>query len=178
MARHIVMLRGINLGSRNRISMPELRQALEKAGFEGVHTYLQSGNVVLSSDASTNEVARECERQIARRFTLEIDVVARSRADLARVVQRNPLGHVADNPKLYQVTFLARKPGRDLERKLEAVTAPREEFAVIGREVYAWHPSGVARSKLWALLGSKKLGVTATSRNWTTVTKLLELAEG
>src|SRR5436190_4004421 len=112
MARHIVLLRGINIGSRNRIAMPELRQTLEKAGFAGVHTYLQSGNVVLSSNASTNAVARECERQIARRFKLDIDVVARSRADLTKVVQRNPLGEVADNPKLYQVTFLAGKLGR------------------------------------------------------------------
>jgi uncharacterized protein (DUF1697 family) len=61
-------------------------------------------------------------------------------------------------------------------KKLEQAVAPTERFVVRGREVYAWHPAGVARSKLWALLAGDKLGVTATSRNWTTLTKLLELA--
>ena len=61
-------------------------------------------------------------------------------------------------------------------RELEALAAPSEEFVTSGREVYAWHPDGVARSKLWAKLAGKDLGVTATSRNWTTVEALLELA--
>jgi uncharacterized protein (DUF1697 family) len=98
-ARHIVLLRGINLGARNRIAMPELRDLLASAGFGEVRTYLQSGNVVLSSDESPEQVARKCERQIAGRFGLDIQVVVRSRAELAEVVQRNPLGEVALNPK-------------------------------------------------------------------------------
>jgi uncharacterized protein (DUF1697 family) len=61
--------------------------------------------------------------------------------------------------------------------ELEDVAADREEVVSIGREIYAWHPDGVARSKLWAKLAGKALGVTATARNWTTVTKLLELAD-
>ena len=93
-------------------------------------------------------------------------------------MQRNPLGDVADNPKLYQVSFLARKADRVVERKLEAAAAPEEQFVISGREIYAWHPVGVARSKLWAVLAGRDLGVTATARNWTTVTKLLELANG
>ena len=62
--------------------------------------------------------------------------------------------------------------------KLEAAAAPSDRFVVAGREVYAWTPDGIARSKLWAMLAGKQLGVTATARNWTTVTKLLELAGG
>jgi uncharacterized protein (DUF1697 family) len=175
--RHIVLLRGINLGSRNRIAMPALREALTDAGFEDVETYLQSGNVVLSSDASQEQVARKCERQIAERFGLDIPVVVRTRDELAKVVKRNPLGKVATNPKRYQVSFLAGKLEPEVVRKLAAVAAPSERFVVDGREIYAWHPEGVARSKLWAALAGKGLGVTATARNWTTVTKLLELAE-
>ena len=157
--------------------MAHLRDALEEVGFDDVRTYLQSGNVVLSSPKKSEDVARMCERAIAERVGLDIDVVVRSRADLARVVQRNPLGDVATNPKRYQVSFLASKPPAGLERRLAAAAAQQERFAVRGREVYAWHPDGVARSKLWALLAGRKLGVTATSRNWTTVTKLLELAD-
>ena len=177
MPRQIVLLRGINLGPRNRIAMPELREALADAGFEDVQTYLQSGNVVLSSGASPQQVARKCERQIADRFGLDISVVVRTRAELAKVVKRNPLGKVATNPKRYQVSFLAGKLDPEVARKLEALAAPSERFVVDGREIYAWHPSGVARSKLWAALAGRGLGVTATARNWTTVTKLLELAE-
>jgi uncharacterized protein (DUF1697 family) len=175
--RQIVLLRGVNLGSRNRIGMPKLRDALAAAGFADVSTYLQSGNVVLTSDASPAKLAAETERLIAATFGLEIAVVVRTRDELAAVVERNPLGAVAANPKRYQVSFLAARPPAGLKDKLAAAATETERFAVAGREVYAWHPDGVARSKLWALLAGKGLGVTATSRNWTTVTKLLELAD-
>jgi uncharacterized protein (DUF1697 family) len=171
--RHIVLLRGINIGSRNRISMPELRTALEEAGFKDVQTYLQSGNVVLESRAKPET---EVKRLIKERFGLDIEVLVRSRAELARIVKRNPLGSVAKNPKTYQVTFLSKKLPAKVVRELEEAAAPKEQFVVSGREVYAWHPAGVARSKLWAKLAGKGLGVTATSRNWTTVEALLDLS--
>jgi uncharacterized protein (DUF1697 family) len=157
--------------------MPKLRALLEEARFEDIRTYLQSGNVVLSSTKKADDVGRACKRVIAKELGLDIDVVVRSRAQLAQVVKRDPLGDVAKDPKRYQVSFLAAKPPRGLARKLEEAAAETEQFAVSGREVYAWHPAGVARSKLWALLAGRNLGVVATSRNWTTVTKLLELAE-
>jgi uncharacterized protein (DUF1697 family) len=156
--------------------MPKLREALAEAGFRDVRTYVQSGNVVLSSGAKPESVARKCERTIAEHFDLEIPVIVRTRDELARIVERNPLRDVADNPKRYQVTFLDGKLKPEVVRKLEAAAAPSERFVVDGREVYAWTPSGVARSKLWALLAGRSLGVTATARNWTTVTKMLELA--
>ena len=177
MARLIVLLRGINLGSTNRVAMPKLRAVLEEAGFEDVRTYLQSGNVVLSSRDSAAKVARACERLIDGEFGLAIPVVVRTRAELAQVAKRNPLGKVAKNPKRYQVSFLEKKPSAALLRRLEEVAAPSERVVAEGREIYAWHPEGVARSKLWAALAGKGLGVTATARNWTTVTKLLELAD-
>ena len=174
--RQIVLLRGINLGARNRIAMPELRRAFAEAGFEDVRTYLQSGNLVLSSRARPEQLARECERLIAAAFGLDIAVVVRTRAELAKVVERNPLGDVAVNPKRYQVSFLSEKLHRDQVRALEALTAKGERLVAIGRELYAWHPEGAARSKLWARLAGRGLGVTATARNWTTVTSLLQLA--
>ena len=176
MPKHVVLLRGINLGSRNRIAMPELREALEAAGFDDVVTYVQSGNVVLASSASPAAVARKCERVIAETFGLDVPVVVRSRAQLAKVVERNPLKRVAVDPKRYQVSFLAAKPKAEALRKLEAAKIEPERFVLEGRELYAWHPAGIGRSKLWTLLAGNGLGVTATARNWTTVTKLLELA--
>jgi uncharacterized protein (DUF1697 family) len=177
-AGHVVLLRGINIGSRNRISMPKLREVLVGAGFGDVATYVQSGNVILASAKKADGVRRDVEQALANELGLEIEVVVRSRAELAKVVERDPLGDVATNPKRYQVTFLATKAPAGLKQKLQGVAAEQERFAISGREVYAWHPEGVARSKLWALLAGKELGVTGTSRNWTTVTRLLELAGG
>jgi uncharacterized protein (DUF1697 family) len=176
-ARLIVLLRGVNLVSRNRISMPDLREALEEAGFEDVSTYVQSGNVVLSTTLTATRVKSDVQRLLADRFGLDIAVVVRTRAQLEAVVKRDPFGKVATNPKLYQVTFLDRAPAAEIVRKLEAVAAGKEQVAHIGRELYAWHPDGVAHSKLAALMAGKGLGVTATARNWRTVTKLLELAD-
>ena len=142
-----------------------------------MRTYLQSGNVVLSSRDPAAKVARACEQLIEKEFGLKIPIVVRTRAQLAAVVKRNPLEKVAKNAKRYQVSFLEKKPSATLVRKLEEVAAPSERVVAAGREIYAWHPEGVARSKLWAALAGKGLGVTATARNWTTVTKLLELAD-
>ena len=177
MTRQVLLLRGVNLGPRNRVPMAELRAALEEAGFEDAKTYLQSGNVVVSSKAKLEQSARKVERLIKEHFGLEIAVVGRTGAQLARIVSRDPLGDVATDPKRYQVSFLGGALPAASRQKLEQVRVESERFVVHGREIYAWHPSGVARSKLWAALAGHGLGVTATARNWTTVTKLLELLE-
>lgn len=177
MTRQVALLRGINLGPRNRVSMPALRDLLSFAGFGDVKTYVQSGNVVLSSDAAPPELERECEKLIAKRFGFDAEVVVRTREELAEVVAHNPLAQVAVEPKRYQVTFLAEPLSDDRIDELAGLTAGAERFSARGRELYAWHPEGVARSKLWAKLGSRDLGVKATSRNWSTVTTLLAMAE-
>jgi uncharacterized protein (DUF1697 family) len=170
------MLRGINLGPRRRVPMADLRALLADAGYEDVRTYVQSGNIVLRSPGTTAKVERELQTLISERFGFEVPVVARSRAQLAAVVKADPLGEVADNPKRYQVSFLAGKPAADVIARLEEQAVASERVVVHGREIYAWHPDGVARSKLWNALAGKGLGVTATARNWTTVTTLLDMA--
>jgi len=157
--------------------MPDLRASLEEAGVKDVQTYLQRGNVVLESRAKPEAVARKVERLIEERFGPEIAVVVRSRAELAKIVKRNPLGKVAKDPKRHQVTFLSAKLAREVVERLESLPARGEQLVVDSREVYAWHPAGVARSRLWTELAGKRLDVTATSRNWKTVEALLELAE-
>jgi uncharacterized protein (DUF1697 family) len=156
--------------------MAKLRTALEDAGFGNVRTHLQSGNVVLETKTKPEQTARKCERVIEDEFGLAIDVVVRTPAELGRVVKRNPLGKVAKDPKRYQVSFLAGPLPAASKRKLNEALQEPEELVFSGREIYAWHPNGVARSKLWAVLAGRGLGVAATARNWTTVTKLLELA--
>lgn len=178
MSCHVVLLRGINVGRHNRIAMPRLRELLGEAGFEDIRTYLQSGNVVLRSEATPEQVRSESERHIRSALGLEIEVVVRTAKELADVVRRDPFGERATDHKRYQVSFLAAELQPSVIDRLTQAAMPSERVFVIGREVYAWHPESVARSRLWALLAGRSLGVTATARNWTTVTSLLSLAEG
>lgn len=175
MEQRVALLRGINLGSHKRVAMPALRDLLADAGFDQVRTYVQSGNVVLASDAEPGSLERELERLVADGLGFEVDVIVRTEDDLAEVVKKNPLAKVAVEPKRYQVTFLAEELEPSRVDQLATMAAPTERFAADGRELYAWHPDGVARSKLWAKLGGAGLGVKATSRNWTTVTTLLAM---
>jgi uncharacterized protein (DUF1697 family) len=157
--------------------MPALRELLADRGFADVSTYLQSGNVVLSGDLSPTRLAGECKRAIADGFGLDIDVLVRTRDELAEIVARDPLGKIAVNPKRYQVTFLSAELDEQQVRRLDSLTTGGERLVASGRELYAWHPEGVARSRLWARLGGQGLGISATSRNWTTVEALLKIAD-
>jgi uncharacterized protein (DUF1697 family) len=178
MAVHIALLRGINLGPSRRVAMADLRTLLTDAGHGDVRTHLQSGNVVLRSDAEPDALARTLEQQLADGLGMAIPVVVRSRVQLAAVLKRNPLGAVATDPKRYLVSFLSGKPDPAFVREIAAMELEPERFAAHGRELYTWHPDGIQRSPLARLAGDGRLGVTATARNWNTVTKLLELAEG
>jgi uncharacterized protein (DUF1697 family) len=171
-------LRGINLGARNRVAMAELRKHLTEAGYESPRTYLGSGNVVLDADAAPEALERDCARLIKEKFGLQIAVVVRTRDELASVVSLNPLGDVAENPRRYQVSFMSGELEPAVVERLAQLTKEPEQMVVAGRELYAWHPDGIGPSKLWAQLAGQKLGVTATARNWATVTKLLAMADG
>jgi len=156
--------------------MPDLRGLLADAGFEDVRTYVQSGNVVVRSAAPASQVAAEAERLIVGRFGFQVDVIARTGEELAEVVARNPLADVAVDPKRYQVSFLEAEPDPAALERIVALRAEPERLVAIGCELYAWHPNGIGRSKLWAKLAGTGLGVRATARNWTTVITLLEMA--
>jgi uncharacterized protein (DUF1697 family) len=177
MATHIALLRGINLARNRRVSMGELRELLTQAGYEDVRTHLQSGNVLLSSEAAPERVARALEKHIADGLGLNIDVVVRTRDELAGIVARDPFGDEVTDPRRYQVSFLSAKPAASVVRELEAADIAPERVAVSGREIYAWHANGIQRSPLAKLLTEKRLGVAATARNWNTVTKLLALLD-
>jgi uncharacterized protein (DUF1697 family) len=174
----VALLRGINLAGRRRVSMPALRALLAEAGYGDVRTYVQSGNVVLTSPVEPAQLEAELERLLTAEFGFEVDVFVRTRAELARIVAANPLAEVADDPRRYQVSFLRKALPARVARELEAADVAPERVAVRGREIYAWHPPGVGRSPLAKLLTDRSLGATTTARNWRTVEELLALAGG
>jgi uncharacterized protein (DUF1697 family) len=175
--RHILLLRGINVGKHRRIAMADLRDLLTRLGYEGARTHLQSGNVVLASSESPEKVRQKVERGIAAELGDGVEVFVRTRKQLADVIARNPLGELVDNPSRYHVTFLSDKPDATAVREAKAADVGGERFAVVGREIYTWYPDGSQNSKLTKLLSEQRIGVRATARNWNTVVKLLELAD-
>jgi uncharacterized protein (DUF1697 family) len=177
LVRYVVLLRGVNLGPRNRVSMPTLRDLLTREGFDDVRTYLQSGNVVLSTGEGPDALAETVTRVIASEFGLDIAIVVRSRDELAEVIGRDPLGDVVTDPKRYQVSFLAAELGTEVVEELERLAVEGEQLVASGRELYAWHPAGIARSRMWNAIASPRLPVTSTARNWSTTTSLLALAD-
>jgi uncharacterized protein (DUF1697 family) len=173
---HVALLRGVNVGSHNRIAMAELRELLAGLGYRDARTLVQSGNIVLTAERRPDELAEELERAIANEFGVSTPVVVRTREELAAVVAFDPLGDLADSHKLYQVSFLSAEPAPEALAEIAEVDVEPERFVHRGREIYAWHPDGIQRSRLAKLLSDKRLGVKVTARNWRTTTKLLELA--
>ena len=172
------LLRGINVGSARRISMPDLRDALAAAGLPGARTYVQSGNIVMASELSADRLAAAIDTVLAGKFGLsDVPVVIRTEDELARIVKLDPLRAVATADKLYQVSFLSEAPPSALAARLADAMSEPEQFVIDGREIYSWHPRGSQNSKLWRLLADRRLGVTATARNWTTVRTLLEMMQ-
>jgi uncharacterized protein (DUF1697 family) len=178
MTTQIALLRAINLRSHNKVSMASLRESVEALGYADVRTHLQSGNVVFTSAGTPAQAEREIADRLAQDLGLEIPVLVRTRDELAAVVEANPLGDVASNPARLFVTFLSGSADSKRVRELDPSAYEPDLFHVGVREIYAWHPEGVRMSRLTNAFWEKRLGVTATARNWNTVTRLLALAGG
>jgi uncharacterized protein (DUF1697 family) len=173
--RYAALLRGVNLGGHNRVSMAGLRSAVEAVGYDDVATYVQSGNVVFSTASKPEAtLARTLERTIERTFRLDVTVLVRSAAQLARIQHDTPYLARRRDPTTLHVTFLADRPSAVARRDLPDGEGP-DELRLHGREVYLWCPKGYGRTKLTNAWFERRLGVPATTRNWRTVVTLGEL---
>lgn len=172
----VALLRGINVGGRNKIPMPELKSLLASLGLEDVVTYIQSGNVVFRSPAADGqEVAARIERQIAEVFGVRATVLLRTPAELLEIADGNPFLE-GDFSKLH-VVLLGGRPAADAVAQLDPGRSPPDEFSLRGREIYLHLPNGAGRSKLTVDYFERRLGVAATARNWNTLIKLLALTQ-
>jgi uncharacterized protein (DUF1697 family) len=173
---YVALLRGINLGGHNKVSMADLRALVASLGAEDVATYVQSGNVIFKSGDGPGNLIEALEKRIGRQLGLSVTVLLRTQPQLANVFAGNPFANAGRDSTKLHVTFLAEKPDRARFRELDPERAEPDEFRVAGREIYLHCPNGYGRSKLTNAYFEKKLGVAATTRNWKTVTKLAELA--
>ncbi len=171
--RYVALLRAINLGAKRRVSMPRLREVLAARGYRAVRTHSASGNVLLESPLAEDELARDLTKAIDEEFGLEVPVVVRTAAELADVLEADPLGDVATDPARYSVTFFPEAPHPD---RVAALPPPEAgSYALRGRELYLWLPDGVMESPMGGWKWDRLLGVAGTNRNWNTVRKLVEL---
>jgi uncharacterized protein (DUF1697 family) len=176
MARLIVLLRGVNLGPSKRVKMAELREVLSRAGYEDVRTLVNSGNVVLSTPRKPASVEKEVHALILGELGVDTSVIVRTRDELADAIARCPYPEADARPKHVHVSFLKGDVDPDRVALLGSIDFGEEAFEISGRELFAWHPEGLAESALAKEL-LKGVGADATSRNWNTVTKLLALAD-
>ena len=176
---NVALLRGINVGGKNKLPMKELTALFVEAGCEEVRTYIQSGNVVFrAGSADVEEISSIIRASILERYGYQVPVITRTAGELQEIMEANPfVGAGAETDKLH-VMFLADLPDSAGVDTLDPERSPGDEFAVRGREVYLHCPNGVARSKLTNSYFDSRLSTTSTSRNWRTVRKLLELAAG
>jgi uncharacterized protein (DUF1697 family) len=177
MTRYVALLRAVNLGSTNKVGMKWLREAAGDAGFTDVATYVQSGNVVLTSSGSADEVSDTVARLIKAEYGLDIDVIVRDRKQIAAVVKANPFGDLIEEPTRVHVNFLSAAPPKSKLAALDPDEFAPERYVVKGSEMYLYYPGGAGRSRLATAPWGKRLGVIGTSRNWRTVTTLLEMLD-
>lgn len=176
--RWVALLRGINVGRANRVAMADLRALVAGLGYTDVRTLLNSGNVVfVAGDDAPGDAAARIQAALAAELGVSARVIAVSAADLAVVVRENTLAGVADDPSRLLVAFLAEPADRVRLVGLLAQDWAPEALAVGSRAAYLWCANGVSDSRLWQAV-STEVGHAVTSRNWATVLKLLELANG
>lgn len=175
---YIALLRGINVGGKNKVPMQTLRELIAEMGGTGVRTHLQSGNAVFTHGKEDSpHLAAELERRITDELGLTVSCLVRTAADLRRVIGANPFPMEGVNGSRFTVVFLSGPAPLDRLAALDAAAYAPDEFRAGEREIYAHFPNGIHDSKLATRFTDRWLGLTATARNWNTVTKLLDLSE-
>ncbi len=175
---HVALLRGVNVGGKNKLPMKELAALFEDEGCGRVRTYIQSGNVVF--EASPNLAAMlpdEIADRIAERFGVRSPVLLRTADELRRVVANSPFPPADMRPTALHVLFLADVPSPERVAALDPDRSPPDRFEVRGREIYLHAPNGLGRSKLTNDYFDRALGTVSTGRNWRTVTTLLAMMD-
>jgi uncharacterized protein (DUF1697 family) len=175
---YVALLRGINLGGRNRVPMRDLADLFTAAGCRNVRTHIQSGNVVLqAAPPLADRIPELIGKSMLGRFGFSVPIVMRTRGELDEIVRRSPFVPSGADPEKLHVVFLATRPSRGAVASIDAHRSPPDEFVVRDREVYLLCPQGYGRTKLTNEYFDRTLATTSTTRNWRTVITLLELAQ-
>ncbi|TXS48407.1 DUF1697 domain-containing protein [Streptomyces sp. uw30] len=175
---YAALLRGINVGGSRKVPMAELRTLMTDLGHDGVRTYLQSGQAVFASDhGDEDSLAAELASAIEKHFGFAVDVIVRDHAYLRAIADNCPFPAAELEPKQLHVTYFSAPVDAERFAEIDQAAFLPEEFRLGDRALYLYAPNGLGRSKLAEMLSRPRLnkGLIATSRNWNTVVKLVEM---
>ncbi|MEU2425637.1 DUF1697 domain-containing protein [Streptomyces sp. NPDC007851] len=178
MTTYAALLRGINVGGKKKLPMAELRELLTGLGYESVQTYLQSGQAVFASGHGDAEsLAAELAKAIEERFGFSVDVLVRDHAYLKAVAEACPFPAAELEARQLHVTYFSGPVAAERYADIDPAVHLPEEFRLGDRALYLYAPDGLGRSKLAEALSRSRVnkGLIATTRNWNTVLKLVEL---
>lgn len=176
MSRKIAVLRGINVGGKRKILMSELKSMCEKLELQNVKTYIQSGNLIFNSDKPSSELELDIEKTITKKIGFDVPVIVRTEEELKNSINNNPFfDENTDINQLHLTFFKARPNKQDIENML-ALNCEPDKFKVEDKSVFIFCSGKYYESKLTNNFFEKRLKVSATTRNWKTVLKLLELS--
>jgi uncharacterized protein (DUF1697 family) len=178
MQTFISILRGINVSGQKKILMADLKSLYENLNFGDVNTYIQSGNVSFKTNEklSDKQLAEKIEKAIYKKYNFQVPVVIRNGEELKKIISSNPfLKDKNIDVKKLHVTFLSDTPVKTNVESIEGIDFSPDKFIINGKEIYLHIPESYGETKLSNNFFEKKLNVTATTRNWNTVNKLLEM---
>jgi uncharacterized protein (DUF1697 family) len=182
MSLYLALFRGINVSGKKIIKMEDLRKLMEAAGYGNVKTFIQSGNVIFtSSQRSKEKLAKAIEKLIVEQYGFDVTVFVIDKKDLEKAINNNPFAEDripedAGTKKIY-VTFMSEIPKDEGMEKLRQAPIGDDIIALHEDVLYFKLALGAAHSKLSNSLIESKLKLKATTRNWNTTLKLLELFE-
>lgn len=174
MKTYIVFLRGVMPVGKNKVSMAQLREVLSNTDFDNVHTYIQSGNVFVSSDLSAREVEEQVHALIKRHLGPDLAVMARTGTELQEVLEGNPFQKSHDISRVFFVLF-GQTPDAEKVKELLSQDFKDEKLVITKDAAYMHIPGTYGRGKLSSNFLEKKLTVSATMRNFNTMSKLVEM---
>ncbi|MCO5164336.1 MAG: DUF1697 domain-containing protein [Mesorhizobium sp.] len=172
---YILLFRGV--GGATQLPVKPLREKLTEAGFDKVATYINSGNALLASGKGRETVRAEVSKICKAEFGFDKDIHVVTREEWADLIAKNPFPEALDVPRFLHAAVLAGDPPKGAVEKLREVATGGERIEVVGSVAYLHTPNGFGTSKL-AVKFDNGIGVANTARNWNTVVKLMEMAEG
>lgn len=179
MQTFIAILRGINVSGQKKILMADLKILFEELQFREVQTYIQSGNVAFKSASKLSDIklADKIEKAIFKKYNFEVPVITRTKEEMEKIIATNPFVKKKNiDPKKLHVTFLSELPKKENVESVNKADFSPDEFIIEGKEIYLHIPESYGETKLSNKFFENKLKVTATTRNWNTVNKLVQMA--
>jgi uncharacterized protein (DUF1697 family) len=175
MTTYILLLRGVTPSGRNKIPMSRFRDVLEKAGFSHVRTYIQSGNALVDTELPAHTVEENVHDLIRNEIGPDLVVLARTGAQLEEALDMNPFTEGYNISRVFFVSF-AETPPADRVRELLALDLSPEKLAFGENTAYMYIPGAYGRGTLSGNFLEKKLGVSATMRNFNTMNRLVKMS--